>query len=65
MVDEVGLCLACRWMRVVTNRRGSTFYRCTLADTDSRFRRYPALPVVRCEGYQESTEHGAGSREDP
>lgn len=50
--DSVGLCLACRWMQVVTNRRGSRFFRCTLADTDERFVRYPVLPVLRCIGYE-------------
>ena len=49
----VGLCLTCRWMRVVVNRRGSTFYRCTRADTDPRFVRYPPLPVRRCDGFEE------------
>jgi hypothetical protein len=38
-------------MRTVTSRRGSVFYRCTLADTDPRFARYPALPVLTCSGY--------------
>ncbi|HEV8304866.1 MAG TPA: hypothetical protein VGQ25_07905 [Gemmatimonadales bacterium] len=47
----VGLCATCRWMRTVTNRRGSVFYRCTLADTDPRFVRYPPLPVLTCSGY--------------
>jgi hypothetical protein len=51
-LDAVGLCLACRWMRVVTNRRGSRFFRCTRADTDVRFARYPALPVLHCIGYE-------------
>jgi hypothetical protein len=36
----------------VTNRRGSVFYRCALADTDPRFVRYPPLPVITCSGYE-------------
>jgi hypothetical protein len=34
-------------------RRGSRFWRCTRAETDARFVRYPRLPVVRCAGYEE------------
>ncbi len=56
----VGLCLTCRWMRVVTNRQGSTFFRCTRAEIDARFVRYPPLPVVHCAGYEtRSSESGA------
>ncbi len=56
---DVGLCATCRWMRTVTNRRGSVFYRCTLADTDPHFVRYPPLPVLTCSGYaQETQRHG-------
>ena len=48
----VGLCASCAWVHVVTNRRGSTFYRCLRADTDPRFVRYPPLPVLSCPGYE-------------
>ena len=50
----VGLCLSCRWVQTVANRRGSTFYRCGRADTDPRFPRYPPLPVLQCAGYEKS-----------
>jgi hypothetical protein len=66
MTDDVGLCLTCRWMRAVTNRRGSTFYRCGRADTDPRFARYPALPMLKCIGYEEGRPDnatGSGERE--
>jgi hypothetical protein len=58
--ESVGLCFTCRWMRTVTSRRGSTFYRCMRADSDPRFVRYPPLPVRACPGY-ERLEH-SGSR---
>ncbi len=61
MTDHVGLCFTCRWARVVTNRRGSTFYRCGLAETDVRFVRYPPLPVLRCSGF----ERGGRREESP
>lgn len=48
---RVGLCERCRHVHVVENRRGSRFYRCTLADTDPRFPKYPRLPVLRCDGF--------------
>lgn len=43
------------------NRRGSTFFRCGRADTDARYPRYPALPVLECPGY----EPGAAPDADP
>lgn len=48
----MGLCATCVHVRVVTSSTGSTFYRCSLADVDPRFRRYPALPVLSCAGYE-------------
>ena len=41
--DPIGLCATCRHARVVQSSRGSTFYRCRLAETDSRFAKYPRL----------------------
>ena len=52
MTENAGLCATCRWARIVTNRRGSTFFRCRRAETDARFPRYPPLPVLRCAGYE-------------
>ena len=49
---EIGLCASCRHVRRVETERGSVFYRCARAATDPRFRKYPPLPVVRCEGYE-------------
>jgi hypothetical protein len=50
--DRVGLCWSCTHAARVSSSRGSTFYLCRLAETDPRFRRYPTLPVLVCEGYQ-------------
>jgi hypothetical protein len=62
----VGLCLTCRWARRVANRRGSTFFRCARAETDPRFARYPALPVLQCEGFEEESEEpGSGPGGEP
>ncbi|HXM37594.1 MAG TPA: hypothetical protein VN908_02920 [Gemmatimonadales bacterium] len=57
--DSVGLCATCRRVRIVTNRRGSVFYRCARADVDPRFVRYPPLPMLACPGY-EPHDLGAG-----
>jgi hypothetical protein len=51
-----GLCATCVHLRVAVSRR-SVFARCGLAETDPRFPRYPALPVVACPGYKEETQN--------
>jgi hypothetical protein len=50
--DPIGLCATCRHARVVHSSHGSTFYLCQLAEVDSRFDKYPRLPVLRCAGYE-------------
>jgi len=60
---EVGLCASCRWVRIVKNRRGSSFYRCLRADDDSRFVRYPPLPMLACPGYEPLDSRGDDMRE--
>jgi hypothetical protein len=49
---RIGLCASCRLAQVVASSKGATFYLCTLSATDPSFRRYPALPVRACTGYQ-------------
>ena len=51
---RIGLCATCAHARRMESDRGSVFLRCELAFTDSRFRKYPTLPVLRCEGYRAS-----------
>jgi hypothetical protein len=46
-----GLCATCEHLRLLASRR-SVFVRCGLAAVDSRFPRYPPLPVVACLGYE-------------
>jgi hypothetical protein len=55
---EPGLCGDCRHARVTRSARGGEFVRCRLADREPRFRRYPALPVRACEGYQPAGDAG-------
>ena len=53
---RVGLCSVCANVRRVRGNPGSTFYLCELAFSDPRFRKYPALPVVRCDGFVRTSE---------
>ena len=48
----IGLCAACRHVRITGNARGSRFYLCQLAESDSRFVKYPRLPVRQCPGFE-------------
>ena len=52
--DRVGLCATCEHCRIVKSER-STFYLCQRALTQPEFRKYPALPVLRCPGYEPAT----------
>ena len=59
MRDETaaaGLCATCKNMRRITSDRGSRFYFCELSKTDSRFPKYPRLPVLNCAGYERCEE---------
>ena len=47
-----GLCGACRHSRVIQTARGSIFRLCERSTSDSRFPRYPNLPVLECVGFQ-------------
>jgi hypothetical protein len=60
----VGLCAACRNVRVIESRRGSRFYLCQLSEVDARFPKYPRLPVLQCIGYAADPErHSRGAAE--
>lgn len=48
---DPGLCGACRHGIPQASARGSVFWRCRRAESDSRFLRYPPLPVRACEGF--------------
>lgn len=44
--------------QVVTSARGSVFYLCQLSFVDSRFAKYPVLPVRQCTGYERDPTPG-------
>ena len=48
---RVGLCSVCVHARTVVSGKGSTFWLCSLSRHDARYRKYPALPVLRCDGF--------------
>lgn len=48
----IGLCRDCRHAATSTSRSGSLFYRCRLSETDTRFPKYPPLPVLHCAGHE-------------
>lgn len=51
-MTEPGLCRLCVHARIVENDRGSLFWLCTAAATHPGLARYPALPVLRCPGFE-------------
>jgi hypothetical protein len=55
---NVGLCATCLHQRVVRNTRGSSFSLCERSKTDPRFPRYPRLPVIACDGFEQHKQKG-------
>ena len=47
----VGLCAVCQHVRVIESAKGSRFVMCDLSKIDSRFTKYPLLPVLQCAGF--------------
>ena len=53
---RVGLCAECVHGRRIESDRGSEFWMCELSAEDSRFAKYPRLPVLKCEGFERLME---------
>ncbi len=49
---SAGLCADCLHSRRIESERGSVFILCNLSQSDPRFRKYPRLPVLSCDGYK-------------
>jgi hypothetical protein len=49
---RAGLCADCVHARRIESDRGAIFYLCELAAVNTAYRKYPALPVLRCAGFQ-------------
>ncbi len=55
-MTQPGLCQSCQHVKRTETKRGSVFYMCLLARTDTTLRKYPPLPVTRCHGYRPQQE---------
>ncbi len=64
MSRDRGLCETCAYLRLIASSKGSAFVLCERSATDGRYRRYPSLPVLRCEGWQ-ATVKPAGEPRQP
>ena len=66
MLDEssAGLCARCRHAEIVVSSRGARFYLCRVSLIDPRFPKYPPLPVLACEGYDDAEARKVRERED-
>lgn len=51
LASPPGRCATCRHAQVLPSKT-SAFLRCSKSDHDPRFPRYPALPVLRCAGWE-------------
>ena len=63
-----GLCAGCRHARRIETARGSRFWLCERSFHDPAFPRYPALPVLRCAGFEPGEPRDPGppsGRTDP
>jgi len=49
--NPAGLCEDCVHARRVASAKGSQFVLCELSQLDTRFAKYPRLPVLTCSGY--------------
>jgi hypothetical protein len=54
-ISDAGLCDHCLNSKRIESARGSVFRLCLLHERDTRFAKYPRLPVVRCSGYAQKT----------
>ncbi len=61
LLAEAGCCRTCRHAELKTTAR-SAFVWCRRSEADSRFSRYPRLPVIDCPGYREFP--GAGDLDE-
>ena len=53
------LCESCARVREVISGKGSRFLLCLLAQSDSRFPKYPPQPVLRCGGHKPRQDDAA------
>jgi len=49
--SPAGLCGSCRNVRIIRGDKRNIYYLCRLSAKDSRYAKYPALPVTDCAGF--------------
>jgi hypothetical protein len=54
--DKVGLCSDCRHAKAIVSGKGSQFFLCLRAETDSHYSKYPRLPMLQCSGCERHHE---------
>jgi len=57
--NSAGLCATCIHARRIESARGSVFVLCARSRDDTRFTKYPPLPVLRCIGWQPGAAEGS------
>ena len=50
-MEESSLCQACAEVKILKNKKGSTFYLCLKHKEDLHFPKYPRQPVKVCNGF--------------
>jgi hypothetical protein len=50
-------------MREVVTPKGSRFLLCQLSQTNPDYSKYPAQPVVRCDGYLKKEQTGGTDKQ--
>lgn len=50
--ERIGLCVDCMHAKELKTKNDYPIYMCTLAEKDSRFLKYPRLPMRECSGYK-------------
>lgn len=62
-MSQAGLCASCVQARRIVSGKGGTFWYCRRSEHDPAFPKYPALPVLRCRGYEPAGASGAGPKD--
>ncbi|MBM4254874.1 MAG: hypothetical protein FJ147_03145 [Deltaproteobacteria bacterium] len=57
--QKVGLCVDCQHTKVIVSGKGSQFFLCQRAETDSCYSKYPRLPMLQCSGYEPQEQTGS------
>ncbi len=51
IIPTGGLCTQCTFSKTIVSDRGSQFTMCQRSKLESRYPKYPRLPVRMCEGF--------------